>query len=111
MTFALTLSPTPLKLTAATSAMTDRPSSQVEAGGQVGSKNSRSGRGRSDSGAHDRKHDDGRDEMDAEFFVRIEGVAALGYLVTSSRLKAVIRETPNATTKGSQTMPPTSFAT
>jgi hypothetical protein len=82
-TLAFTLSPTPRKLTAATSAMkpsadhgdadarpaTVRSRSACE---KVGGKGARGGRGRGDPGAHHREGDDEGDEMDAEGLVRIE---------------------------------------
>ena len=80
-TLAFTLSPTPRKLTIATSAMKARPTQrdadaagepEAEGIGQVGREGARRGRCRGDARAHHREGDDEGDEVDAERPMRIE---------------------------------------
>ena len=79
-TLAFTLSPTPRKLTIATTAMKTRPirvmpvarETEAEGGREVGGEGARGGRGRGDAGTHHREGDDEGDEVDAEGLVRVE---------------------------------------
>ena len=80
-TFAFTLSPTPRKLTIATTAMKARPISVMpmpparprpKACREIGGEGARGGRGRGDARAHHREGDDEGHEMDAEGLVRVE---------------------------------------